>query len=255
MPEPALPIVPLYVNVYLPPQPTPRRCYAWGRTLRTILDARPERVALMVSGGLSHFPGTDRYSSPDFEFDRALLAVAVRGSRGGDRAPDRRRARQGRQRRAAHVDHAAGRGRQCARRGDLLRAVLAPRQRRGGLAGLGRVMDTHYVFPPAAAYPLNRLLFSLKSDPAFRERYVGDADRMMVEAGLDAPTRAALVGVRSRPAGGARRASVPRVHGPAAAGHGARAGDLRRVLNPRHNARPGGARHAGPGGGGRHDPA
>ena len=55
-------------------------------------------------------------------------------------------------------------------------------------------MDTHYVFPPAAAYPLNRLLFSLKSDPAFRERYVGDAERVMVEAGLDAPTRAALVG-------------------------------------------------------------
>ena len=79
MPEPALPIVPLYVNVYLPPQPTPRRCYAWGRTLRSILDARPERVALMVSGGLSHFPGTDRYSSPDFEFDRALLASLSEG--------------------------------------------------------------------------------------------------------------------------------------------------------------------------------
>ncbi|HEU5319988.1 MAG TPA: hypothetical protein VFX28_04250, partial [Methylomirabilota bacterium] len=50
MPEPALPIVPLYVNVYLPPQPTPRRCYAWGAALRAILDARPERVALMASG-------------------------------------------------------------------------------------------------------------------------------------------------------------------------------------------------------------
>src|SRR5499426_4776369 len=79
MPEPRVPIVPLYVNVYLPPQPTPRRCYAWGRTLRTILDARPERVALMVSGGLSHFPGTDRYASPDFEFDRTLLAALTEG--------------------------------------------------------------------------------------------------------------------------------------------------------------------------------
>ena len=79
MPEPRVPIVPLYVNVYLPPQPTPRRCYAWGRALRTILDTRPERVALMVSGGLSHFPGTDRYASPDFEFDRALLASLVEG--------------------------------------------------------------------------------------------------------------------------------------------------------------------------------
>ena len=36
-------------------------------------------------------------------------------------------------------------------------------------------MDTHYVFPPASAYLLNRLLFSLKSDPAFRDRYVADA--------------------------------------------------------------------------------
>ncbi len=79
MPAPAVPIVPLYVNVYLPPQPTPRRCHAWGRALRAILDARPERVALVASGGLSHFPGTDRYASPDFDFDRALLAALADG--------------------------------------------------------------------------------------------------------------------------------------------------------------------------------
>ena len=85
MPSPAVPIVPLYVNVYLPPQPAPARCYAWGRALRTILDARPERVALVASGGLSHFPGTDRYGSPDFEFDRALLASLAEG-RGAETA-------------------------------------------------------------------------------------------------------------------------------------------------------------------------
>jgi len=85
MPSPAVPIVPLYVNVYLPPQPTPARCYAWGRTLRAILDARPERVALVASGGLSHFPGTDRYGSPDFDFDRALLASLGQG-RGAETA-------------------------------------------------------------------------------------------------------------------------------------------------------------------------
>ena len=56
-PSRRVPIVPLYVNVYLPPQPTPRRCYAWGQALRAILDARPERVALIASGGLSHYPG------------------------------------------------------------------------------------------------------------------------------------------------------------------------------------------------------
>ena len=85
MPEPRVPIVPLYVNVYLPPQPTPRRCYAWGRALRAILDGRAERVALMASGGMSHFPGTDRYASPDYEFDRQLLQVLAE-RRGHDTA-------------------------------------------------------------------------------------------------------------------------------------------------------------------------
>jgi hypothetical protein len=55
-------------------------------------------------------------------------------------------------------------------------------------------VDTHYVFPPASAYALNRLLFSLKSDPAFRDRYVADAQQVMDEAGLDAPARGALAG-------------------------------------------------------------
>jgi len=73
MPEPAVPIVPLHVNVYLPPQPTPRRCYEWGRALGEILQSRPERIVLMASGGMSHFPGTDRYASPEFDYDRRLL--------------------------------------------------------------------------------------------------------------------------------------------------------------------------------------
>ena len=68
------------MNVYLPPQPTPRRCYAWGVALGEILRARPERIALMASGGLSHFPGTDRYASPDYEFDRRLLDTLREGA-------------------------------------------------------------------------------------------------------------------------------------------------------------------------------
>jgi 2,3-dihydroxyphenylpropionate 1,2-dioxygenase len=85
MPSPPVPIVPIYVNVYLPPQPTPRRCYAWGQALRSILDSRPERIALIASGGLSHYPGTDRYASPDYEWDRRLLAALAEG-RGGETA-------------------------------------------------------------------------------------------------------------------------------------------------------------------------
>ncbi len=79
MPEPSVPLVPLHVNVYLPPQPTPRRCYEWGRALGEILRARPERVVLMASGGMSHFPGTDRYASPEFDYDRRLLDLLAAG--------------------------------------------------------------------------------------------------------------------------------------------------------------------------------
>jgi len=85
MPEPAVPVVPLHVNVYLPPQPTPRRCHEWGAALGEMLRARPERVVLMASGGMSHFPGTDRYASPDVDYDRQLLE-RLQGGRGRELA-------------------------------------------------------------------------------------------------------------------------------------------------------------------------
>jgi hypothetical protein len=53
-------------------------------------------------------------------------------------------------------------------------------------------MDAHYFFPPAAAYPLNRFLFALKSDTAARDRYVADPEAAMRAANLDADARAAL---------------------------------------------------------------
>lgn len=55
-------------------------------------------------------------------------------------------------------------------------------------------MSAHYFFPPASAYPLNRVLFRLKSDAGFRARYLADADAALAEAGLDAEARAALAG-------------------------------------------------------------
>ncbi len=79
MPAPPVPIVPLHVNVYLPPQPTPRRCHDWGRALGEILGARTERIALMASGGMSHYPGTERYASPEFDWDRRVLDQLAQG--------------------------------------------------------------------------------------------------------------------------------------------------------------------------------
>jgi aromatic-ring opening dioxygenase LigAB LigA subunit len=52
--------------------------------------------------------------------------------------------------------------------------------------------DLHYRFPPAEAYRLNRCLYALKSDPAFRARYVSAPAAAMDEMGLAADERAAL---------------------------------------------------------------
>ena len=40
-------------------------------------------------------------------------------------------------------------------------------------------MNAHYFFPPAAAYPLNRALFRLKSDPEYRQRFAADREAAM----------------------------------------------------------------------------
>jgi hypothetical protein len=53
-----VPIVPVILNTYYPPnQPTPARCYDLGKALRAAIEAfEPDlRVAIVASGGLSHF--------------------------------------------------------------------------------------------------------------------------------------------------------------------------------------------------------
>ncbi len=55
---PATPIVPLFVNTYYPPNvPSASRCYDLGRALRRAVETWPgqARVAVIASGGLSHF--------------------------------------------------------------------------------------------------------------------------------------------------------------------------------------------------------
>ncbi len=51
----------------------------------------------------------------------------------------------------------------------------------------------HYRFPPARAYALNRCLFALKSDAAFRARYVADSGAAMREHHLEPEDEAALL--------------------------------------------------------------
>lgn len=58
MPRGPIPIVPVVLNTYYPPnQPSPRRCFELGAAIRELIEAFPEniRVGILASGGLSHF--------------------------------------------------------------------------------------------------------------------------------------------------------------------------------------------------------
>lgn len=70
------PIAPVFVNTYYPPNvPSARRCYALGRVIRQAVESwpGPARVAIVASGGLSHFV-------VDEDLDRMVLS----GLQGGD---------------------------------------------------------------------------------------------------------------------------------------------------------------------------
>src|SRR5919205_1262444 len=75
-----IPVVPFHTNVYLPPLPSPQRCAALGREIARIVAARPERVAILASGGMSHYPGTWKYPQPEFDFDMWMLAELEQGN-------------------------------------------------------------------------------------------------------------------------------------------------------------------------------
>jgi 2,3-dihydroxyphenylpropionate 1,2-dioxygenase len=75
-----IPVVPFFTNVYMPPLPTPRRCAALGHAVAEIVSGRKERVAVIASGGMSHFPGTRKYLHPEFDFDRWLVSQFETGN-------------------------------------------------------------------------------------------------------------------------------------------------------------------------------
>lgn len=73
------PVIPIIVNVYVPPQPSMERCFGLGRSIADWAVRSNRRVAVMGSGGMSHYPGTDRFESPDLESDRMILDYIAEG--------------------------------------------------------------------------------------------------------------------------------------------------------------------------------
>ncbi|HXP94497.1 MAG TPA: extradiol ring-cleavage dioxygenase [Candidatus Binatia bacterium] len=87
----SIPIVPIFVNGIHVPAPEPYRCHALGGSLRKIIAAdlpAGTRVAVLASGGLSHFTagypwpayhGPFQYGDISVDFDRSLIEAMTRG--------------------------------------------------------------------------------------------------------------------------------------------------------------------------------
>ena len=56
------------------------RCYAFGQALARIVSAMGVKTVVLASGGMSHYPGTERYAAPDLAWDREALARIAAGN-------------------------------------------------------------------------------------------------------------------------------------------------------------------------------
>jgi 2,3-dihydroxyphenylpropionate 1,2-dioxygenase len=68
-----LPIVPVNINCQGPPLAPMHRVWAFGQALRRAADLVPEKIALVGTGGISHWPATPDSGKINVEWDREFL--------------------------------------------------------------------------------------------------------------------------------------------------------------------------------------
>lgn len=68
-----LPVIPVNVNCQGPPLAPVERAHAFGRALRRAADQVPERIALIGTGGISHWPATPDSGKINEAWDRDFL--------------------------------------------------------------------------------------------------------------------------------------------------------------------------------------
>jgi 2,3-dihydroxyphenylpropionate 1,2-dioxygenase len=205
-----IPIVPFFTNVYVPPLPTPKRCAALGRAIAQIITARKERVAIVASGGMSHFPGTRKYLTPEFDFDRWLVAQFENGN--ADALLTMTGTQLDEVGNTEMLNWAVMFGAIGPRAGELIEYIptwhhglcmmrfLPQRERKtmpavvqqqyGGFHFQNQGFQ-FYKHPPAEAYGLNRLLFEVRHSAGLRDRILHNLDDVAREYGLNPKQRAA----------------------------------------------------------------
>jgi len=76
-----LDIVPVNINCQGPPLTPLHRAYEFGRALRIACDEVPERIAIVGTGGISHWPATPNSGKINEEWDKQFLDRFVRNDR------------------------------------------------------------------------------------------------------------------------------------------------------------------------------
>lgn len=69
-----LPVIPANINCQGPPLTPVHRAWAFGEALRRACDRQPERIALVGTGGISHWPATPDSGKINEVWDRTFLA-------------------------------------------------------------------------------------------------------------------------------------------------------------------------------------
>ena len=192
------PILPLFVNAYVPPQPSIERCFAVGRALADGISALGLRAVVICSGGLSHYPGTERYvdPGPDTAFDRRLMEIVGAGDVRYLLSLDDRRLDE-----TGNIElrcWGVAIGMMGERRPDLANFEPTWHHNYGTIAWTTTPRDEPYLphYPPIRAerVALSDALHRLANDPAERERYLADAKAYAAAVdGLTDAEREALV--------------------------------------------------------------
>jgi 2,3-dihydroxyphenylpropionate 1,2-dioxygenase len=197
--ERKIPIVPLFVNVYVPPLPQPHRAYQLGRAIAEVVAEHGERIAILASGGMSHYPGTEKYGDPDFDFDQYLLHVIERGELSSLLSLSSEKLDETGETELLTwftVFGAIGN-----REGKVLSyqptwhhglgvidfPLAAPVAGAPRVEPLPKMIETssagyrYYKFPEPEAYNLNRLLYALRMKAEERQRFVQNMDATLTE--------------------------------------------------------------------------
>ena len=206
-----IPVIPIHTNVYMPPLPSPKRCAALGREIAKVIASRRERVAIIASGGMSHYPGTWKYPEPEFDFDKWMIAELARGN--ADALFEMTTEQLDEVGNTELLPWSIMLGAIGNVPGELVQytptwhhghAMMRFLPSRPAATALSEVSSKYefknhgfefYRHPPASAYKLNKMLFEVRHDSALRRRLLDDLDAVAEEWGLSADEKQATLAI------------------------------------------------------------